>query len=532
MKENKKGMGDSRFYNIEQRWNNPEQRDFSDEHWACCGISTSAPVNKVDEEKCLKDEKSGEVCQDSKAFASITNDDLLDDAMLETAIGKLATEAKEEKEENPQGKKRIPVHVLAEIIASTNKIALFDGNPHVYDAAYRVYRPLLSGNDSSLLRSMVPEEHRAVLSCSSLRDVIEWLKVDENVMLVTDSDMKAREQSMVNFANTAIWADTLKPAHAGKKQFFRRYIHADYPLDYVPEGHYFKKYLVDTFGDDAQAIRLFQEVLGYVLGDYRGAKKAFLFFGPSNTGKSVAGNFMRKLVGDEFTSSLTLSDLNTQFGAARLYGKYLNIGSEIDTSSRASGSLFKRLVGNDEVSADVKFLPGIDFVNTAAMVFLANSFPRFSVGENAGSIAERFIIVPFLNPISRVDWIPDLDEKIFAEGDYVARFAMEGLCRLKKNNFQFSHCHTSERLINEYMVQAFPENQFIKKLLVADPNGKVATADLDARYRSFCVHYDLPCPGRVSWYPILTEEFNVRRARGIHYKENYDARGFSGISFK
>lgn len=459
-------------------------------------------------------------------------DDLHDDALLEAAIGKLTKDANEEKEESPQGKKRIPVHTLASILAATNNIALFDGTPHIYDSTYRIYRPLLSGNDSTLLRSIVPEEHRAVLSCSSLRDVIEWLKVDENVMVVTDSDIKDREQLMVNFANTAIWADTLKPAHAGKKQFFRRYIHADYPVDYVPEGYYFTKYLADTFGDDVQAVRLFQEVLGYVLGDYRGAKKAFLFFGPSNTGKSVAGNFMRQLVGDEFTSSLTLSDLNTQFGAARLYGKYLNIGSEIDTSSRASGSLFKRLVGNDEVSADVKFLPGIDFVNTAAMVFLANSFPRFSVGENAGSIAERFVIVPFLNPIARKDWIQDLSEKIFAEADYVVQFAMEGLCRLKKNNYQFSYCQTAERLMNEYMVQAFPENQFIKKLLVADPDGKIATAELDARYRSFCVHYDLPCPGKVAWFPVLSEEFSVKRIRGIRYEDNRDSRGFSGISFK
>lgn len=523
---------DSRFVEEECGWPCDDLRDFSDDIWGQDEIDASEdyPIKKLIISEKMEQEQllDTRILQKTEKVGESDSNNVIEN---ESCLKSCDKDDSENDMDSSSGNK-ISISKLATIIAKMNCIVLLDGVPHVYCNDLREYLPLSKNGDSSVLRGIIPDQYRGYFSRYSIPDFLEWLKVDDNVVKVADSVVREQAKEMVNFANTAVWIDSLEPAWAGKEQYFRRHVNADYPVGYESSGYYFDHFLDSVFGDDVQARRLFQEVLGYCFGDFRGAKKAFLFYGPSNTGKSVAGGFMRKLVGEEYTSSLTLSDLNSHFGPARLYGKFLNIGSEIDTSSRASGSIFKRLVGNDEISADVKFENGFDFVNTAAMVFLANSFPKFSVGENATSIAERFVIVPFLNIFERSDWILDLDEKTFSEGDYVVEFAMEGLKRLKNNNFVFSYCKTSQQLMKEYLIQAFPESQFIKMYLTANPNGKVATAELNRYYKKFCANYDLPFTSNIRWHEILSAEFNVKRARGISYGDNTDARGFAGVSFK
>ena len=86
--------------------------------------------------------------------------------------------------------------------------------------------------------------------------------------------------------------------------------------------------------------------------------------------------------------------------------------------------------------------------------------------------------------------------------------------------------------MKEYLIQSFPEIQFIKLYLKADPDGKVATKELDDRYKAFCYNYDVPRASQIRWKDYLSEEFCIRNARGICYKNNNDARGFAGVSFK
>ena len=486
-------------------------------------------------------DSSGECSSDYDAQVTDANkqhhEEVLGDDVPEIELSQTATENNDQDsdcqtDEKPR-KTRPSPDKMAEILALEYEIVLIDDNPYLYDEINHIYRPLDDNSDYTLMRLITPKKYRPVINNKTAPEINSWLRVCEYVHIADPLKQLEREKSIVKFTNTAINVDSLKSVQIGRSSYIRRYINSDYPLNYEPSGGYFDHYLKTAFGDDIEAICLFQEVLGYILGDYRGIKKSFIFYGPSNTGKSVAGNFIKEIVGKEFYSSLTLNDLSKQFGPCHLYGKYLNIGSEIDTSSRASGSLFKRLVGNDEIFADVKnSRSGLEFSNSAAMVFLANTFPRFSLGENASSIAERLVIVPFLNRIERSDWIPNLESKICEESAYVVKFGMLGLQRLKKNNYIFSRCQKSEHIMKEYLIQSFPEIQFIKLYLKADTDGKVATKELDDRYKAFCYNYDVPRASQIRWKDYLSEEFCIRNARGICYKNNNDARGFAGVSFK
>lgn len=455
---------------------------------------------------------------------------LLSSPEVEKALARKKEQAPQK--ESEKKKKGYHSSQMAADLVTMKYIVKFDGTPHVYDGEYGIFRPLSGEKGDELLRSIMPKKYHTSMDSNSIKELMKWLKANPHLGNVSFRDYEWRSKNVINFRNVAINIDTAEVVDATPDCYFRRFIDADYPVGNEPTGEVFNAYLDALFGDDLSARYLYQEMFGYALGDFRGLKKAFLLWGPPDTGKSVTGNLLKLLTGEEFSASMGLHDLMKDFGLIRLHGKFLNIGSEIETSTRASGSLFKRLLGNDGVPANEKFYSGIDFVNQAAMIFLGNTFPQFSLGENAKSIQERIILLPFQKVFERKDWVQNLEERLYEEASYIAKWAVDGLRRLKSNNYVFTQCLASEYLMDEFMVQAFPEYHFITTCLEVDLEGIVSSDDLDKRFKAHCHSYGVPAPVRVNWFTKLSEEFCVRRIRGLATENSKDARGYIGVSFK
>lgn len=139
-------------------------------------------------------------------------------------------------------------------------------------------------------------------------------------------------------------------------------------------------------GDDLE------EAASMMLDPSRTPTKAVFLFGPARSGKSTFLRLMMAVAGAQNTSGVTLHQLSDdRFAAANVYGKVLNVAGDLSAGHVDDLSMFKRLTGEDLISANRKYGGQFVFTNAALFAFSANELP--TVGESSRAYAER--IKPF-----------------------------------------------------------------------------------------------------------------------------------------
>lgn len=102
---------------------------------------------------------------------------------------------------------------------------------------------------------------------------------------------------------------------------------------------------------------------------------------------------MKEVVGAENCSAVRLHDMEQPFSAAEVYGKVLNIGSDLPAGHIKELSIFKNLTGGDMVEANRKYGKKFKFTSHALNVFSANEIS--TVGEQSGAYFNRMHPVHF-----------------------------------------------------------------------------------------------------------------------------------------
>lgn len=136
------------------------------------------------------------------------------------------------------------------------------------------------------------------------------------------------------------------------------------------------------------------DVVSQVIDFTRLPEKSPFLFGPTRSGKSTFLELLRKLVGPGATSAVSMHDLEAdQFALADLYGKRINIDSDVSDEYVPSVSNLKRLTGRDPLQANMKYGRRFMFVNQALPIFSGNTLP--TVGERSRAFMARVIPVSF-----------------------------------------------------------------------------------------------------------------------------------------
>ena len=89
---------------------------------------------------------------------------------------------------------------------------------------------------------------------------------------------------------------------------FTSYIQAKY--DKNAKGKVFKRFLKDITAGNKDSIQFLQEVIGYLLSTYVWAKKAFIFYGVPNSGKSEQCRFTTII---RFMPCCTIKGRNSEY---------------------------------------------------------------------------------------------------------------------------------------------------------------------------------------------------------------------------
>lgn len=217
--------------------------------------------------------------------------------------------------------------------------------------------------------------------------------------------------------------------------------------------------------------------------------KMFTLYGNGRNGKSAYYSLLIRIFGMKNISVVTSFGLqHNRFAPGQLYGKLLNVTSEMEYEDLKKTSLLKQLTGGDPLPCERKFKREFLFNNYAKQIFITNSIPETSDKTDA------FYSRPFLLEFPR-----RFEEGINAEPDIFNKLAedeIEGFARglipvlndlraRSPSEFVFTNHRDIEKTRDEYEELSTPLAQYIKNNTVKDVNGTIYKADLFQKYMQF-----------------------------------------------
>lgn len=243
--------------------------------------------------------------------------------------------------------------------------------------------------------------------------------------------------------------------------------------------------LVDKKGEQDVLLQiLVQEMFGYYLLNTNEAHCTFFFVGDGQNGKSVLLNILRKMIGEDFCSAMSIETLTTnRFATSTLIDKKINICLE-EESTYIKADKFKALVGGDPVQAERKFGETFTMIPSTKFIFATNEMPTFS-GLNYG-LVRRIKIIPFNKRIEEEKKDTKLTEKLCAELPGIFGWALEGAKRLIANEYHFTVSLASNEKSKEFQQNISSAVLFFNETFEESADGFIALNTLYSEYTSWC----------------------------------------------
>lgn len=253
----------------------------------------------------------------------------------------------------------------------------------------------------------------------------------------------------------------------------------------APKPKVFLQFLVDVWGEDAQAIDTLQEMFGYILSGDRSHQKIFMLVGPKRAGKSTIGQLLHKLVGPNGSTGSSLLSLSTRFGLQPLINKSLVVmpDERIEGGIRSPHvtTALLKVSGGDVVTVDRKLIAPWTGVIAVCFVIITNEVP--AMRDNSGALASRFIVLQFKETfLGRED--KGLLDKLQAELPGILDWSIEGWHRLQERGafVQPESGKESVRLLED---MGSPISAFVDEHCKVGADCKVPTRALFEAYREW-----------------------------------------------
>ncbi|MGP4107940.1 DNA primase family protein [Virgibacillus sp. L01] len=265
--------------------------------------------------------------------------------------------------------------------------------------------------------------------------------------------------------------------------------HPDYlstvqiPVEYDSQADcpLFKKFMNEITVEDTKLMQVHQEIMGYFLTAETKAEKAFYYFGGGANGKSVLASIITSLVGSENISSIPLANFGEQFGLESLINKTVNIASENETGGKPLRTEnFKAIVSGDPIRINIKYRTPIHYKPFTKLLFLVNNLPD-SMDVTHGYF-RKLMVIPFNRTFHLDERNVNLIEELSGELPGILNLAIEGLKRLRRNQYQFSSCETIEQFHQSYYTEQNPVAEFFEEHIKLDGNSRTKQSEFHKKY--------------------------------------------------
>lgn len=242
-----------------------------------------------------------------------------------------------------------------------------------------------------------------------------------------------------------------------------------------------EKFVSEVFPEDAQDLAF--ELAADLVTPSRSAQKAILLLGEGSNGKSTYLRALTAFVGSTNVAGVSLHKLESNsYATARLTGKLANICPDLPSTHLTETSVFKAIVGGDDLHAEYKYGASFEFQPYCRLVFSANHVPRS--GDASHAFFRRWLVVPFNRTFEPGEQVPreELDARLSdpAELSGVLNRALDVLPRVRRGGFTESE--SMREAWEEFKAMTDPVSVWLEQNTVTGPNAFVAKSALIAVY--------------------------------------------------
>jgi P4 family phage/plasmid primase-like protien len=216
----------------------------------------------------------------------------------------------------------------------------------------------------------------------------------------------------------------------------------------VGECPMFMQFLYDCFGDDdlgLEQIKMLQEYIGAaLLGIAAIYERVAMFKGPGRSGKGTVQKIIEALFPATARCAVTPARWDSEYYAASLAGKRLNVVGELPDDEPIPAAAFKSVIGRDTITGRHPTHRPFQFRNAAAHIFSSNHF--VFTKDHSDAFYTRWLLFGFNNSrIGKEDTIVvGLVDKMIEAGEMpaICAWAFQGGKRVVERGwFQTSRMH-------------------------------------------------------------------------------------------
>lgn len=258
------------------------------------------------------------------------------------------------------------------------------------------------------------------------------------------------------------------------------------PVEYNSEAKYnrYKQFLSEIFEGDKERENVAQEWAGYALTTSTKAQKALILYGTGENGKGVFIDTLSLLIGNDNISHIPLNELNKGFSRVCLYNKTVNVSSENEMNGKSFNTqYFKAIVGEDTINAEEKNKPVFSFKPTSKLIIAMNNLP--DTKDTSHGYFRRLSILCFNAQFTNKKRDNNLREKLRGELPGIFLWAIEGLKRLRGNEFKFSECKKMNEILKQYQEEQRPMIQFFDECIIETEDDVLHREDNRLIYNTF-----------------------------------------------
>lgn len=282
--------------------------------------------------------------------------------------------------------------------------------------------------------------------------------------------------------------------HAGSRRVFTHTprlmntfaVDYDYSFDAPPPSAWLQ-FLNELWPDDPQSIDVLQEIFGYLLTRRTDLQKMFMMIGPPRSGKGTIIKVLSLLLGGaRNVTSISMADLNQNFGLEEIVDKTLAIMQDARFRSRDDGVAVERVLsitGEDPVTVNRKNKAILTVKLPVRFFLVSNELPRMADESNA--LRTRMVLLRLRRTVDETRRDPHLIDKLAAELPSILNWALDGLDRVATRR-AFAKADTAEASLDLMTELSSPLTTFIEDCCVVDPNVMVPKRDLYNVFRAWC----------------------------------------------